>query len=101
MLVQEIAEPKRHAKIAEFEAKPPKERTLDHFLKRVEAVAIEHREEKGKKGDKTAAASVSGRKQKFKGKCHYCGKDGHKESECKKKIADQKAGRQKTKFGMS
>jgi hypothetical protein len=37
-----------------------------------------------------AETGSKGSKKRFKGKCFYCKKEGHKEGDCKTKLADEK-----------
>ena len=76
------------ATLAAFRTLPREGQTLPTLLDRLEETANEWMEKHGEKKEKTAGVASS-----FRGKCHYCGTEGHKESECKKKVKDQKGGK--------
>ena len=40
--------------------------------------------------------NINAKKKRFQGNCNYCGKFGHKEADCGKKVADAKNSNQET-----
>jgi hypothetical protein len=105
--IQDLSDAHVTATVAEFEARPLEKKNMEDLLRALEKYSIEARKKATKKDDKYALsaaakkAAFAGNKKNIQNKvdangnflCNYCGKGGHLIRECRKKAADEAAGR--------